>query len=183
MKSGLKLRSSGGFTLIEILISTFIIVLIASLTLPRYRTLQKRLDVVQDVYYLSESIRETQEMALSGKEVEGQFPGGYGIYLERGADHYIIYADNNDTGRYNSNSDSIIKVIYFADEVRATYMRGEAGPPQGSDNIDINFSPPAPETRILCTGDREHGWITVGTDNLDFERRVYINKAGLTYVE
>ncbi len=170
--------------MIEVLVSISIVVVMAGLTLPRYRTLQKRLHLVQNAYGLSESIRETQEMTLSGKEVGGTFPNGYGVYIERDADHYVVYADMNDNRMYNPHPDEIIRIVYFEEDVSVANIDRAGGPPGGCSPIHINFSPPAPETDIFCQGWADDNVvITMTTEDFSLEKNIYINTAGLIYVE
>jgi len=170
-------KQKKGFTLIEVLVSLSIVVFMAALVLPRYTLMQKRASLLQDSYHLSESIREAQEMAVSGKRVGGSWPDGYGVYLIEGGENYIIYADMNDDKTYSAIHDSIIKTIDLQANIEVKTLPG-GGP------FYINFSPPDPVTDIKAgPAALSEALIVLGAKNTSYEGQVYINAAGLTSVD
>lgn len=169
--------NSRGFTLVEMIVSIFISALIAASVLPGYRDFQKRASLLQDAHHLSEGIREAQEMSVSGKKISSVFPDAYGVYLQENGEEYIIYADMNGDGLYSIIQDEMIRTVDLHNYIKIKDL------PYGS-SLNITFYPPDPRTEIRNgTQTPDELSIVLGIDNLSYEKNVYINKAGLTYVE
>jgi len=172
-----KNKGDKGFTLVEVLVSISIVVILTAVLVPRYRMLQKRSILIQDAHRLSESIREAQEMSVSGRRVEGVFPDGYGVYLRERDSEYIIFADMNDDGEFNNPVvDSVIERRDLNSSVEVRSL------PRATP-LHVVFIPPEPETEIRNGPLFEELFIALGVKDTSYEKSVYINKAGLTYVE
>lgn len=85
------------FTLIEVIVAIFIFVIILSLIIVNYGYSKKVDELRLTVFDLEDSIRFTQNMALTGQKINNQIPtNGYGIFLKK--DTYKIYGDNGASG-------------------------------------------------------------------------------------
>jgi len=100
-----------GFTLVELLVIIFIIMLMSGIIFANYRQSGQRLALQRSANKLAQDIRRVQEMATSVKEFQGIIPeGGYGIRFrmdERGRPPiytYIIYADCNKNAKYDGET-------------------------------------------------------------------------------
>jgi prepilin-type N-terminal cleavage/methylation domain-containing protein len=95
-----------GFTLIEVLISMAIFIIILSLTMVNHRQGEHTNTFRLQALNIEDSIRSVQNMALTGKKIDGSTPNAYGIFFSETGNNVIIYGDDGDNIFDNSN-DSI----------------------------------------------------------------------------
>ncbi len=174
MTANSRLKSKMGFTMLELVISTGIILLLSAILIPNYNNLRHRFSLSRSAYKLAQDVRRIQEMATSAKEVEGAIPDGYGLYIEPGNENYLLYADRNQDEHYNPGIDTLIESISLEDGV----VIGELS----FSPLGINFRGPDPITRFSTETDRII--ITLGLEKSPGEtNRIIVNKVGLIYVE
>ena len=92
------IQNIGGFTLIELIVSIFIMVLLSSLFLTNYHSTNKRSGLSLAAQKLVADIRLMQSHSLSSFKNNGYVPnGGWGIYFNKTTypGKYIIFADDN----------------------------------------------------------------------------------------
>jgi type II secretory pathway pseudopilin PulG len=167
------------FTLIEILVSMFIIVLMAGIVFANYRQGGQQFALQRSANKLAQDIRRAQQMAMSaagcpaGTGCAGLIPPGYGIYVNQGNTYYILYADTNPpegNGNYNGG-DTTIETINFESGVSIL----SANP----SSFSINFKPPDPTINIRgAAGDVNEGTITLSIAS-GASKTIKANKAGL----
>ena len=106
----LRMLKWNGFTLVELLVIVFIIMLMSGIIFANYRQSGQRLALQRSANKLAQDIRRVQEMATSVKEFQGVIPeGGYGIrFRDEGGSPpiytYIIYADCNKNAKYDGET-------------------------------------------------------------------------------
>lgn len=165
-----------GFTLVELLIVIFIITLLSSTSFVYYRRAEKEFALLRSANKLAQDIRRVQEMAMSAKECCGGIvPPGYGIYLKKGDENYLLYADTNPASgneKYDGG-DIQIEKIYFE---KGVYIK-DLNP----SSVSINFSPPDPKVKI---DNVETLTIIIALKNDPTKtKKVIVNKFGLISVE
>lgn len=175
-----------GFTLIEILVATSIVIIMSAIILPNYNVGGQQLALNRAANKLAQDIRKAEEMAVSVKtcqQCEGSDPAGYGAYFNiNNASFYIIYADTQQDGIFNIGQDVVVENIEIEKGIIIKNINNNS-----SGNASINFSPPDPKVKITYSGSgTELDYITitiaVGNDQTK-TRTVVVNKAGLIYVE
>ena len=146
LNNGLKSR---GFTLLEILVSMVIIITLTVMVLSNFEFSGSQFALKRSVYKLSQDIRNTQEMAISSREVEGVSPkGGCGIHFDllESKTSYILFADILPDGLYNpADGDLIIGNSIELEknvEISNIFWGGSL------DVLDIVFVPPDPKIKI-----------------------------------
>ena len=92
-----------GFTLVEILVVTAIIIILSAVVIPRYKVGDQHFRVQRSAHQLSQDLRRVQEMAMGATEIgQGIVPvgqefypiGGFGIHFDiNDPKHYVIFAD------------------------------------------------------------------------------------------
>jgi Tfp pilus assembly protein PilE len=121
MKKELPTQKSSGYTIIEILISIFILVILFSAVQAGYRQfiLQKSLDTVKS--QIMSDIRLAQEYAIAGRKPAGcSGLNGYLLHTYPNSDtdlnYYRIYAD--------CGTDILVKEVYLKDIAKQVKFTG-----------------------------------------------------------
>ncbi len=104
----LKNKNSAGFTLAEVLIVITIILFLFPMVLTNYNTGEKQLSLYRSAHGLAQELRNTQEMAMTGKKTPVEFgqnfpAGGYGLYFEDDKNSYILFADCDGDNEYDES--------------------------------------------------------------------------------
>ncbi len=133
-----------GFTLVELLVVTSIILIISAAIFPGYGNIRGQLLLDRSAHKLSQDIRKAGEMAMSAKLSGAEVPNGYGIYIVENQTSYLLYSDLppvDGNERYNSDQDGIIETIQLE-----TGVKIESVTP--SPSVSINYKPPSPRVKI-----------------------------------
>jgi len=168
------------FTLVELLVSMFIIVLIAGVVFANYRQGGQQFALQRSVNKLAQDIRRAQAMAMGASEYQGSVPPRYGVeFTTDNPDYYILFADNNDNGTYQSNPDVEVEKIPLEEGVRI-FELFTISPQTG---LWISFKSPDPITEIRDPGGpRSLGGIRlIGANNQT--KTISVNAAGLIEIE
>jgi len=138
-----------GFTIIELLVVISIIAILSGIVLIDYRSSQQTLVLQRATNKLAQDIRRVQEMAMSARESNG-VPPRYGIeFVITDPDHYILFADLNDNGKYESADGDPVETVTFEQGVRIDQLLiGDSDPLSSTTKIWITFEPPDPITEI-----------------------------------
>lgn len=193
-----RMTKSGGFTVIELLIVTSIMVILSSVVIMNHRYADAQLRVERSANKLAQDIRRASAMALSSQEQEdlndctgGNSVSGFGVNLKPPLNNsYKLYGDCGVGGRGNqkfNSSDWLIEEISLEQGIIIKSLS-----PDG--NISINFTPPSPSVDFKKgNDDDDEGDGDVLTDNeviitLQSERYlglikiVTVNEAGVVTV-
>lgn len=166
-----------GFTLIELVVTTFIISLLTVLILPNYRFGDSQFALQRAVHKMTQDMRRTQEMSMSTREFQGQIPSRYGIEFAKNRDYYILFADINDNGTYEI-PDLEVERIFLEKGVKIQDLLT----PFSSQTVWVAFKPPDPLTSILDPIARSTLIIQLNNANNQI-RTASVNGAGLIAVE
>ena len=142
-----------GFTLVELLVSISIIAMVSAIVLANlnYSGRKGRLNMAAEK--LASDIRLVQDYALGLRGHNGVYPdGGWGIFMDQDADKYIIFADLNEDGEYNSAGNEFSQEINFPQDIK---VQGQydgidtlGAPFNNKRYFHIIFEPPDPTTHI-----------------------------------
>lgn len=134
-------RVSSGFTLVEILVVTFIIILLSGIVLANYGSTKGRFALERSTQRLAQDLRRAEEMAMSTQKFEGSVPpGGYGIYFDSSEPyHYILFADSDGDGDGNySGPSEQVENISLESKVKIKSLAP-------TDPLTVIFIPPDPQ--------------------------------------
>lgn len=170
------------FTLVEILVSLFIIVLLVGIVFANYRQGGQQFALQRSANKLAQDIRRTQQMAMGASEYQGSVPARYGVELTTtNPDYYILFADNNDNGTYqpSPNPDVEVETIPLEEGVKIDGLF-TISPQTG---LWITFKSPDPITEIRDPGGpRSLGEIRlIGANNQT--KTITVNSAGLIEIQ
>ena len=173
------------FTLIEVLVSMFIIILLAGIIFANYRQSGKQFALQRSASKLALDIRRAQEMAMSAKEFNGMIPpGGYGVYFKINENWYTLFADCNNNGLYDDPStttpcngfpETVEGNIVIEKPVWICEVCG-----LGVDEQIILFTPPEPKVTLSPAQDSS---TVIVLRNDGQTKTVRVNKAGLIEIE
>ena len=159
-----------GFTVIELMVVTGIIVVLTGLLLPNWKSGQKQFALQRSSHKLAQDIRRAQEMALAAEKFGGQVPYGYGVYARQSEpDHYIIFADLNNNQDYDAGTDGIVEDISIEKYSSIGLL--------SADPLRVVFVPPDPQVIIRPAGP---GFIRLVAGERTLE--VCVNNLGLIEV-
>lgn len=141
-----------GFTVIELVVSIAIISMVTAIFLVNYRTVNRRSDLTMISQKVVTDIRMAQNYSLGlaryGENGSTNIPsGGWGIYLDLqnyGNNKYIIFADDNANGVYDSGEANINYGAALIDLPENIIIQSLS---VGS-RANVTFLPPDPITTI-----------------------------------
>ncbi|MBI3631499.1 MAG: prepilin-type N-terminal cleavage/methylation domain-containing protein [Candidatus Staskawiczbacteria bacterium] len=191
-------NSVRGITLIEILVVVFIFVLLSGILVANFPKIRRQFALTRAVYKMAQDLRKTQDLGLSGKQMEGV--KGYGVYINLnslGNKKYIIYADRNNDSKYDAlgvyceqspsdNQDCIVEAIDFSQTELGIVINRIEGT-TNNQQVDINFKPPNPTVTITdlsadINNPRVQIIFALEFDQLTY-RTVLVNTSGLIEIK
>lgn len=180
-----RLNAKGaGFSLPEVIVSLFIIVMITAIFLANYKGAEKRSDLTLSAQNLVSDIHLAQSYALGLAEYAGDVPtGGWGLHFDTSAsssDHYLIFADINGNQRYDvgeEDANSGGRTTYLSRNIRLSSFTHVTSP------LDITFLPPDPITTIYgASGTSTVADIVLIENGQNSQKTIQINFLGLAEV-
>lgn len=152
-----------GFTLIELIVVTGIIILMSALTLPSYKSSGQRLALERSAHKITQDLRRAQEMAVSVKEIEGEAPDGYGIFFDLDdTDQYLLFADLNDDQQFDPFDDKIVEIISLENKIKLSELD-----PISANTLTITFVPPDPGVVFTPDNGGNTALITIEAEELE----------------
>jgi prepilin-type N-terminal cleavage/methylation domain-containing protein len=166
--------NQNGFTLIEMLVSIFIIALMSGAFLVNYRAGGKGTELKNTVQKMASDIRLAQNYCLGARDFNGAAtPGGWGVLIEQNQNRYSIFADQNQNKTRQSAAENFM-TISLPSSVEISAMTG-------GNAATIVFFPPDPLTYI--NGTSQEVVITLRDKNTLKTLNIRVNKFGLIEVE
>lgn len=162
---------SRGFTLIETIVTVFIVVILTTAFLANFRAGERRYALEQGRQQIIADIRRAQNMALSGREaIAGGTIYMYGLnfFLSQPA-QYIIFGDKDNSKTYTAGD------RVFASQILPAKIKIKNLTPNP---FDVVFEPPDPT--VYLNGARPAtGTIILEVEGTDLTRTITINTFGL----
>jgi len=189
-----------GFTIIEVLVVVFIVMILSVIGVANYQGGEDDAVLKIASNKLKQDLRRAEIMAMSTREFDGSGcpQGGYGIHFDKINDDekYILFADCDKNRLYDTGGDvnkckeagedptgvdaeEFFEDIKIESGVKITDLKvGGAS----SDSLSITFLPPNPEIFFSRAGDTIE--ITLSLENDDTKTQVVtVNKTGLINIK
>ena len=178
-----------GFTIIEILLVMFLIMIFTGMTLVNYKSGGKLFALQRSASKMSQDIRIAGQKALSSTkcvETGNNTEDSYGAYFEKKSatidgKKYIIYVDANDSGEYENEivDKTVGDDIFLEKNVYISEIKIDGF---SVDYVSINFQAPEPTVNIIggnpvVSGDKVE--ITIAQEGETKTFIVKANTAGL----
>ncbi len=187
-------ESGAGFTIIEVLVVTAIIIVFSIILISNFPQFKIQFALSRTAYKFAQDVRRAQGMSLSSTQYRDsngilQPVKGYGVYVDISNNKkYIIYADVplcvgcDGNQFYDSPADYIAENIDFSlnePGVIIQQINNIVG-----NNVSINFAPPNPTTTITpLPSQNSIDIVFVLEGDLTKTKTVSINTAGLIEVK
>ncbi|MDO8601417.1 MAG: prepilin-type N-terminal cleavage/methylation domain-containing protein [bacterium] len=158
-----------GFTLVELLVVTGIIMLFSAFIFPNFNMGEKNLALERSSAKLAQDLGRVRSMAMSAKKFTGApstFRGSYGIKFETNFSSYILFADLNNNQSLDLGE--TVETILLEKNIKI----GTISPSP----LIIIFTPPNPSTNIISTA-------TIVLTNSTRTKNIEVNKAGLINIK
>ena len=170
-----KYLTQAGFTIMELIVSIFIIALISGILVVNYRGASQRSNLINVVQKAISDVKLAESYSLGSKEYDGAMPaGGWGIIFSLASpDSYIIFADENNNQQYDiGEADSAKggKTIILPSGVSLDSINL-------GNRVDIIFLPPDPTIFINGAGDAARVRFKETTNNST--KTMEVNSLGL----
>lgn len=187
-----------GFTLPELLIVIFIMIILSAIILPNYRGQGSQIALLRSANLLAQHLRTAAEKAMSSQEMgPANFPliplGGFGLYFKRDVysfDNYTIFlfGDCNNDGRYTSGPticgqapnqfpEKIMEIKLEKDIVITGLL-----PETASNELQVLFRPPDPKVFFLPESN-EIQISLAHKNNLALTKKIIVKKTGSISLE
>ncbi|MDO8474212.1 MAG: prepilin-type N-terminal cleavage/methylation domain-containing protein [bacterium] len=144
-----KAQESPGFTIPELLVSIFIIVLMTAITLPNWHAGETTLALDRAAHKLAQDLRKATELAQRAQFYDCDPSGtlgykitGYGIYIPAGTStSYTLYVECNGNEIYDGPTvDAVFQSVTLENKIQITSA--------GRNPFSILFVPPVPTITI-----------------------------------
>jgi len=162
------------FTLIEFLVVMFVISTLASVSLVKYRNSQKKYVLSGAVQELIAELRNVQNMAMQGTEMEGKCDinnecSGYGVYINKNNDFYLVFSNKNPNQSWQP-SDIEIKRISLPTNIKfGSYPN----------KVSIYFESPYSTGYIDGNSNNTNTTITLEYEGTSLTKTISVTSAGL----
>jgi type II secretory pathway pseudopilin PulG len=182
-----------GFTIIELLVVTGIIIILSVVMFADYHTGQEHLALQRSAYKVAQDLRQIQEMAMSAKEIGsegGEFypTGGFGIYFDiNEPGEYILFADCDNDGELKPGKRCGVSPNDFQEMIEEVQLESKIEisdlfPISAQNELHITFS--APDPTIKINDDINNTIAEIFLSTLSNETKIIkVNTAGLINVE
>ncbi len=141
------MKASRGFTIPELLISVFIIVLMTAIALPNWRSGETTLALDRAAHKLGQDIRKATELAQRAQALTPPLtcvPGtisGYGVYFSISTpSYYVLYAECEGNEDYGAG-DTIVQTIMLENKIQLASTTTPS-------SFSVLFVPPVPTITI-----------------------------------
>ncbi len=177
---GSKEKKINGFTILELLVSMFIMIVLSTILVARYRSSNPDYTLTQAAQKMASDIRKAQNMSMNGIDINsttGYY--GYGINVSKNTSSYILFADKGNDKKYDNGTD--VKIGGADIQLPAKIIIDSIRFGNPVNTADIFFVPPDPTTSIITFPSRLSTEIdiTLKEQSTSKTKTVEVNLAGL----
>lgn len=135
--------TSGGFTVIELLVTSFIIALVTGLVLIRYSAFNGTVLLTNQAYQIALDIRQMQVFALGERVGPGSDRNEFGVHFERGQAVFTLFENQDtETKPLFDTGDTIFAESAVDPRFEIQGIFDDASTPNSYDEASISFRRP-----------------------------------------
>ena len=175
-------KSQSGFTFIELMVTSAVMLVLASAILLLSQGTVGRNSLKNTAQEVYSDLRQMQNLAISGVRSGGELPFGYGVFFQKNSNSYILFADNSSShdGIYKASEDALIKEVRLAQNIKISDLRVDSAQ---RNLLSIVFVPPQPLTCIGgCSQDSTRAFITL-EDVSGNQQTIFVNFNGAVGIQ
>lgn len=178
----------GGFSLIEVLITSAIIGIVTAIVVIKYGAFNSSVLLRNQAYELALSIREAQVFSVSVRRDQSGFREPYGIYASRTSpQQYVLFVDSvTENGRYDAGEEVQTFTLDSRFVIEEICLGTDSDPNCGVEDISITFNRPDFDANMDSSSAHpspQLGSIKVsGTNDTSVVREVQVRSTGLISV-
>ena len=149
-----------GFSLIEVIVATSILVMIMTSVLVNYGSIGARVNLDSDAEGLGQWVLDAQTSAMSARPTKADATKfyGYGLHVVSGSNQVIYFSDVNNNQVYDAGTDWNENTITLLHGSTVTSICGDSAggtaaapcitPPNKSSIVDVTYKRPDPDAVI-----------------------------------
>ncbi len=172
-----------------------IIILLSTFFIANYRGGEKQFALKRSVHQLAQDLRRAQEMAMSSQKTPDGFgpetfpKGGYGVFLMKDSNSYILFADCDGDNQYDEGGGAIscqaaTEITPYPEKINELYLEEKIYIkdliPSLGNSLSITFFPPDPTVTIVPTANSASISLTFDGQS---QKTITVNIAGLIDIE
>lgn len=181
-------RNCGGFSIIEVLVTAFVIGLITAIVLFKYGSFNNVILLKSQAYEMALDLREAQVYAVSVRGGDNEFRQEYGVHFDiDDPGQYQLFLDSpsSDNGRYD-NGEEVELPNYIDDrfQISAICVNFSSSCNNGTavDTLAVTFRRPDFDAIFVSTGPSvgsiSNARIELSSNNGSISRAVEVNLSG-----
>lgn len=103
---------SGGFTLVEMVVTVAIFAIISSIVIARNASFDNEVLLNNLAYDIALSIRQAQQFGINVRVSGGEFDAPYGVNFEADSENYVLFADRDGDNTYGGAESGELLEMY-----------------------------------------------------------------------
>lgn len=186
----MKRNCIGGFSLIEVLITSAIIGIVTAIVVIKYGAFNSSVLLRNQAHELALSIREAQVFSVSVRRDDSGFREPYGIYIGPvPTQQYTLFVDLNDNGEFDASNNEEVETFTMDSRflVHDICLGTDSAPNCGLSDISITFNRPDFDANMDSTSgyaSSQLGSIKIsGTNDSSIVREIQVRSTGLISVK
>lgn len=183
----------GGFSLIEVLITSAIIGIVTAIVVIKYGAFNSSVLLRNQAFEVALSIREAQVFSVSVRGDDNpSFRESFGVYVDMGAvpsptQQYMLFVDANVNDRYDTNEEVDTLTIDSRFEIFDVCLGDDSALDCGLEDLSVTFSRPDFDAKMFSTpgaSSNQLGTIKLrGINDNSVVREIDIRSTGLISVD